>query len=150
MKESAIYRERAVVAHHQAAEVSEPGVGAFDDTATPVSCGWSDAARSVRFRAVPAARATDRCRRLCRRSPASVSAEDALHDDTDLRGSSRASFPRAGLPPGMQSEGTLPKEYRGRRPPPSTSSPCPAWFFRLRSPFFRGSKAPVQERFAPL
>src|SRR5712671_2723314 len=36
MKERAIYRERAVVAHHQAAEVSEPGVGAFDDPATPV------------------------------------------------------------------------------------------------------------------
>src|SRR5712664_2693881 len=36
MKERAIYRERAVVAHHQAAEVSEPGVGAFDDPATAV------------------------------------------------------------------------------------------------------------------
>src|SRR6266478_4508692 len=36
MKERAIYRERAVVAHHQAAEISEPGVGAFDDPATPV------------------------------------------------------------------------------------------------------------------
>src|SRR5882762_1533004 len=36
MKERAIDRERAVVAHHQAAEVSEPGVGAFDDPATPV------------------------------------------------------------------------------------------------------------------
>jgi hypothetical protein len=46
----------------------------------------------------------------------------------------------------MHSEGTLPEEDRGRRPPPSTSSPCPAWFFRLRSPFFRGSKTPVQER----
>src|SRR6202790_4466826 len=50
----------------------------------------------------------------------------------------------------MQSEGSFPEEHRGRRPPPSTSSPCPAWFFRLRSPFFRGSKTPVQKRFAPL
>src|ERR1700688_112793 len=49
----------------------------------------------------------------------------------------------------MQSEGSFPEEDRGRRPPPSTSSPCPAWFFRLRSPFFRGRKAPVQKRFAP-
>jgi hypothetical protein len=32
----------------------------------------------------------------------------------------------------MQSEGSFPEEDRGRRPPPSTSSPCPAWFFRLR------------------
>ena len=36
MKERAIDRERAVVAHHQAAEVSEPGIGAFDDPATSV------------------------------------------------------------------------------------------------------------------
>src|SRR5713226_6293928 len=50
----------------------------------------------------------------------------------------------------MQTEGSFPEEDRGRRPPPSTSSPCPAWFFRLHSPFFRGSKTPVQERFAPL
>src|SRR6202166_949306 len=50
----------------------------------------------------------------------------------------------------MQSEGSFPEEHRGRRPPPSTSPPCPTWFFRLRSPFFRGSKTPVQERFAPL
>src|ERR1700688_1416252 len=50
----------------------------------------------------------------------------------------------------MQSEGSFPEEHRGRRPPPSTSSPCPAWFFRLHSPFFRGSKTPIQKRFAPL
>src|ERR1700680_4212236 len=50
----------------------------------------------------------------------------------------------------MQSEGSFPKEHRGRRPPPSTSSPCPAWFFRLRSPFFRRSETAVQKRFAPL
>src|SRR5258708_17042199 len=50
----------------------------------------------------------------------------------------------------MQSEGSFPKEHRSRRPPPSTSSPCPAWFFRLRSPFFRGSKTAVQKRLAPL
>src|SRR5713226_3112336 len=50
----------------------------------------------------------------------------------------------------MQSEGSFPEEHRSRRPPPSTSSPCPAWFFRLRSPFFRGSKTAVQKRFAPL
>src|SRR5258708_30404407 len=50
----------------------------------------------------------------------------------------------------MQSEGSFPEEDRGRRPPPSTLSPCPAWFFRLRSPFFRGSKTPVQKRLAPL
>src|SRR5713226_8462749 len=50
----------------------------------------------------------------------------------------------------MQSEGSFPEEHRSRRPPPSTSSPCPAWFFRLRSPFFRGSKTAVQKRLAPL
>jgi hypothetical protein len=33
--------------------------------------------------------------------------------------------------------------------PPSTSSPCPAWLFRLRSPFSRRSETAVQKRFAP-
>src|SRR5260370_14322735 len=55
MKERAIYRERAVVAHHQAAEVSEPGVGAFDDPATPVPPQRSPILRR-RFLAVGAMR----------------------------------------------------------------------------------------------
>src|SRR6202140_5617495 len=50
----------------------------------------------------------------------------------------------------MQSEGSFPEEARGRRPPPSTSSPCPAWFFRLLRPFFCRSETAVQKRFAPL
>ena len=37
MKERAIDRERAVVAHDQASEVSQPGVGAFDDPSPPVA-----------------------------------------------------------------------------------------------------------------
>src|SRR3989475_6320690 len=50
----------------------------------------------------------------------------------------------------MQNKGAFPKEDPGRRPPPSTSCPCPAWFFRLQRPFFGGSKTPVQKRLAPL
>src|ERR1700733_12591703 len=50
----------------------------------------------------------------------------------------------------MQNKGGLPEEHPRRRPPPSTSSPCPAWFFRLHRPFFRWSKTAVQKRFAPL
>ena len=37
MKEGPIDRERAVVAHDQATEVTEPGVGAFDNPAPPVA-----------------------------------------------------------------------------------------------------------------
>src|SRR6202166_4267532 len=37
MKEGAIDRERAVVAHDQAPEVTEPGVGAFDNPSPPVA-----------------------------------------------------------------------------------------------------------------
>jgi hypothetical protein len=73
-----------------------------------------------------------------------VSAVDGPPDDSVLLGSPRASSRRVGLPRGMQSEGSFPEEDRRRRPPP-TSSPCPAWFFRLRSPFFRGGKTPVQK-----
>src|SRR6202790_2617600 len=50
----------------------------------------------------------------------------------------------------MQSEGSFPEEDRGRRPPPSTSSPCPAWFFRLQRPLFCRGETAVQKRFAPL
>src|SRR5437867_9236528 len=50
----------------------------------------------------------------------------------------------------MQSEGSLPEEHPGRRPPPSTSYPCPAWFFRLHRPFFRRSETAIHEGFAPL
>src|SRR6516162_27497 len=49
----------------------------------------------------------------------------------------------------MQSEGSLPEEHPGRRPPPSTSSPYPAWFFRLHRPFFRRSETAIHEGFAP-
>ena len=37
MKERAVDRERTVVTHDQAPEVSEPGVGAFDDPSSPVA-----------------------------------------------------------------------------------------------------------------
>src|SRR6267143_2173351 len=36
------------------------------------------------------------------------------------------------------------------RPPPSTSCPCPAWFFRLSGPFFRRRETAVEKRFAPI
>src|SRR5207245_7288280 len=123
---------------------------ARDHPAWPDERDSSCAGRSVRFRAVATACAADRCRRLCRQSRAPASAAVGRHGDADLRGSPRASSPRGGLPPGMQSEGGLPEEHPRRRPPPSTSSPCPAWFFRPRSPFFGGSKTPVQKRFAPV
>ena len=37
MKEGAIDRERAIVAHDQTAEVTEPCVGAFDNPSPPVA-----------------------------------------------------------------------------------------------------------------
>ena len=143
MKERAINRERAIVAHHQTAKIPEPGrwcvrrsivscsAAALGHPASRAARDSSCAGRSVRSRVAASARAADRCRMLCRRPPAAVSALDDPRDDAALRGSWRASFPRVCLPPGMQSEGTFPEEDRGRRPPPSTPSPCHAWFFRL-------------------
>src|SRR5271163_4975698 len=49
-----------------------------------------------------------------------------------------------------RSKAELPTEDRHRRPVPSTSFPCRAWFYRLRSPFFRRREAAVQERLFPL
>src|SRR6266852_4442835 len=110
----------------------------------------SDAARSVRSRAQPTAFAAGHCRNHDRRSGAAVSAAAAPREFGGLRRSSRASFPRVALRAGMQNKGAFPKEDPGRRPPPSTSCPCHAWFFRLQRPFFGGSKTPVQEGLAPL
>ncbi|MBI4443177.1 MAG: ATP-binding protein [Acidobacteria bacterium] len=61
----------------------------------------------------------------------------------------RALFPPTGLPPGTPSPGAFPEEHPSRRPP-STSSPCPAWFCRLPRPLMGRSQTAVQERFAPL
>jgi len=119
--------------------------------AAPGRLAWPDArdfscaGRSTRCRDAANVSAGDRCRRLCRQSPAPASAADDPRDGAGLRGSLRASSPRAGLPPGRQSEGGLPEEHPRRRPPPSTSSPCPAWFFRLPRPFFCRSETPVQK-----
>src|SRR5712664_2335502 len=55
MKEGTINRERTVVAHHQAAEVAEPGVGAFDDP-TPLVAAQPPAILCRRFLAVRAMR----------------------------------------------------------------------------------------------
>src|SRR5438445_10680888 len=110
----------------------------------------NDAARSARSRATPAAFAAGHCRNHDQQSGAAASAAAAPRGFGGLRGSSRALFPRAALRAGMQNKGAFPKEDPGRRPPPSTSCPCPAWFFRLQRPFFGGSNTPVQKRFAPL
>src|SRR5947207_4460836 len=161
MKERPVDLERAVLAHNQAPVIPQPANGALHDPAAAIAPQGAAilprrtnaivlARRSVPCRAAQAACAAGRRHKPCRQSPAPASAAVGPHGDAALRGSPRASSPQAGLPPGMQSEGGLPKEDPGRRPPPSTSSPCPAWFFRHRSPFFRRSKTAVQKRFAPL
>src|SRR5208282_1111567 len=44
----------------------------------------------------------------------------------------------------------LPAEDLHRRPVPSTSCPCPAWFSRRQSPLFRGGEAAVEKSLVPL
>jgi hypothetical protein len=44
----------------------------------------------------------------------------------------------------------LPEEDVGRRPVPSTSFSCRAWFCRLPRPFFRRGKAAVEEGLLPV
>src|SRR5438477_12913750 len=162
MKECAVNRERAVIANHQMPEVAEPREGALDFPAPAVAPQRSSVLgrrlASIptmrrdqgRSRASPAAFAAGHCRNHDQRSGAAASAAAAPRGFGNLRGWSRASFPRAAFRAGMQNKGAFPKEDPGRRPPPSTSCPCPAWFFRRQRPFFGGSKTPVQERLAPL
>ena len=153
MKERPVDLERAVIAHNQAPVIPQPANGALHDPAAAIAPQGAAilrrrtnailfVRRSVRCRAAAAACAAGRCHKPCRQSPAPASAAVGPHGDAALRGWPRASSPRAGLPPGMQSEGGLPKEDPGRRPPPSTSSPCPAWFSDTAAPFFAGAKLP--------
>src|SRR5579863_9301147 len=83
-------------------------------------------------------------------SHAMVSAVAVRRNVAGSRESTRAFLPRAGLRSGRQSKVAFPEEHPGRRPPPSTSCPCPAWFCRLSSPFFRRSETAIQKRFAPV
>ena len=162
MKERPVDREGAVVAHDQALEVPQPRVGALDDAApfvplqrpaiprcrpNAIFLVWADQfdptlpqplsewIAVVRF-------VSDHPLRLL---PWPAGVMTPPYPDHSERRFCEPDFRRRGRVK-VVSRG----EDRGLRPPPSTSSPCPAWFFRLRSPFFRGSKAPVQERFAPL
>src|SRR6516164_625847 len=134
MKKGSIDRKRTIVANHQTAEIPQPGERPLDH---------------------PAPFVASKNATILGRRPAPIQAErsdqlDAPLDVVDSRGSTRASARRVAFPTGRQSEGSFPEEDRGRRPPPSTSSPCPAWFFRLKRPFFRRSKTAIQERLAPL
>src|SRR5450759_801558 len=49
----------------------------------------------------------------------------------------------------LHNPASLPAEDLDRRPVPSTSCPCPAWFYRPRGPLFRRGEAAVQEGLVP-
>ena len=155
MKERFIAGDRTVVADDQPAKIAEPCKSAFDFPAALVAAQPATIL-SGRFAAIvamrrdqgkflvqPTARAEGRCHKRDRRSPARVSAVVARCDAVASRGSTRAFPPRAGPRWGTQSKVALPEEYPGRRPPPSTSCPYPAWFFRFSSPLFGWSKTAV-------
>ncbi len=160
MKERFIDCGRAIVANDQTAKVSEPGKGALHFPTAPIAAQRSTVlgarlaaippARPIRSRVPPIARAMDRYRRRDQQSHAGVSDVAAHRDVAGSHESTRAFLPRAGLRWAMQSKVAFPEEHPGRRPPPSTSCPCPAWFFQLSSPFFGRSETAVQKRFAPV
>jgi len=141
--------------------VTKPSKGAFDLPAAAVAAQGS-AVLCAGLAAIPAMRrdqfnasrrqprATGRYRRRGRQSCDAPSDGVFRRDVGGSRRPTRAFLPRAGLHWGTQSKAAFPEEYPGRRPPPSTSCPCPAWFFRLCSPFLGRSETAVQKRFAPV
>src|SRR6266571_5381722 len=162
MKERPIDLERAVIAHNQAPVIPQPADGTLDDPAAPIPPqratilrGRTNAILLVRADQFDSALSQPLAQRIAvvgfvgnhahRLLPRSAGTVTPTYADRRERRLREADFRR-----GMQSEGGLPEEHPRRRPPPSTSSPCPAWFFRPRSPFFGGSKTPVQKRFAPV
>src|SRR6266567_4368168 len=136
MKERPVDLQRTVIAHNEPTKVAQPSERALDRPAPFVA---PEDASILRRRAM-AVRAM-RCDQQDAPPPqpsAQCVAVIALVGDHPQR-----------LPTGMQNKGGPPKEFRGRRPPPSTSSPCPAWFFRLPRPLFGRGETAVQKRLAP-
>ena len=161
MKKSTIDRQRPIIAHCQSPVVAEPGEGALDDPAPPVApqrsailrrrfaptfAVWNDRfdpAATQLFTQPIAIVATVHDHALGFLSRSSRAMPDVYAD----RGEGRLrelDFRR-----GCRVKVVSQRNTSRRRPPPSTSSPCPASFFRLRRPLFGWSETAVQERFTP-
>lgn len=83
------------------------------------------------------------CHSPCQQSADVDSVWTALGPDAVRR--SGLSFFRSGcLCSGTPNPSGFPKEYLGRRPPPSTLFPCGVWSFRHSCPFLAGAKLPRQ------
>src|SRR4029077_13344036 len=144
--------------HQQSSELAQPRVGAFDDPTPLVAAQFAsifvppglailpvrrdqlDAtflqALAQRVRIVGCIR--NHSFRLLPRTPFGLRNRDLLE-----RGFRKPNFVRRGT---FQ---PIPAEDLDRRPVPSTSSPCPAWFCRRQSPFFRRSKTAVEKSLVP-
>ena len=148
-----------LMTHQQSAELAKPGIGSLHDPAAFVASQFasifvacrarlfSGTARSTRCRVSSAARATGRNRRresaitrsgFCRGRPLGRGTRTSASVASASVTSAERHFPAE-----------LPAEDPDRRPVPSTSCPCPAWFYRRQSPFFRRSEAAVQEGLVP-
>src|SRR5205823_6399715 len=162
MKECAVNRGRAVIANHQMPEVAEPREGALDFPA-PAVAPQRSSVLGRRLASIPTMRRdqfdpalrqprsqrvtvvttiSDQAQRLLPRPPRVGSATYA--DGRERR------FRELRFVRGCRTKELSQRKNPGRRPPPATSCPCRAWFFRRQRPFFGGSKTPVQERLAPL
>jgi hypothetical protein len=154
MKEGAIDCERAIVTHHQATEVAEPGVSVFgrsnaagnvsarDHLASPVSSGSSNAGQSVQCLVVPTAHATHHCRRPCRRSPARALLRPTrmmtpTYADRRERGFREPDFRRGGRVKVVSQRKTAAVDHHH---PPRPLAPL--GFSDSAAPFFAGAKLP--------
>ena len=151
MKKGFIDGVGAIIANDQSAKIAAPGEGAFHLPATLVPAQRS-AILGVWLAAIAVMRGDqfDPARRQSFAQRIAVVGAIVRRDAAGSRGSTRAFLPRAGPRWPRQSKAAFPEEYPGRRPPPSTSYRCPAWFFRLCGPFFCRSETAVQKRPAPV
>ena len=141
------------MANDQTAKVSEPGKGAFPFPATLVAAQCATVV-GARFAAIPAVR-RDQFNAPRRQLHAErITFKDAIGNDApDSMTRSAAKMLPAHAdrrerfccePHSVGRCGVKPLSQRNTlaSTPPSTSCPCPAWFFRLSGPFFAGAKLP--------
>src|SRR2546429_3222936 len=157
MKECAVNRERAVIANHQMPEVAEPREGALDFPA-PAVAPQRSSVLGRRLASIPTMRRdqfdpalrqprsqrvtvvttiSDQAQRLLPRPPRVGSATYA--DGRERR------FRELRFVRGCRTKVLSQRKNPGRRPPPSTSCPCPAWFSDASAPFLAGAKLPSRK-----
>jgi hypothetical protein len=161
MEETGIGREQPLIAHDAAPKVSQPGTGPLDDPPPPIAPPLAPILMGGVRMGAPGG--DDRLHAPPRQArPLRVALIAAIRDQSVGPRAGASRLPRAAdrdrvqglleardLRRGGRVQGLLPTEGPRHRPAPSPSCPCPAWWYQLWAPLFRGDKATINNACIP-